>query len=804
MTLLTDNKTSTAILKLFKAVLIEDSQQASTHTSLNARTLPNGYVFDPRISDDMITDAFITQVTESIGISATQANQAFHKSWQTICDSTQEQLAIQQITHYMTTYGFESMGIYDADSVFIPNEVLQIPELNPSCNRNSNDDSQGVTLQVIKAITFDELVEKVTTLASGIALAEQTLDELMIIIRFMVRNTAVNKSTCSHQFSHEFSHKFNIKAFTNSIGNRELQTRLCTEYNIAPTEPVAFLRHVIFTVTGDSLLIKNKRLIDKIKATTDNKVIKKMDRLFLDAPDNLASIFLRYKPLFLALKSISKNKTIFNRLRKQAKTQHQPLPTDYLNSITHAIKMGNLNMVELEQRLASASIYRKIRLANALLYRMSVAMTDKRAKSSWNQADSNSIVYRVRNGRGWATEFTWQMKHYDLTEQAYQRVVASIAESVRDSVAGKTFYIPDNVHYTMPATEKQFTGNFPTGSWVSVPNDLIVGIHWQNALIHTETEKLDDSYDVELENFQQLKNVFKNKLIKNKRNKPKEYRVDLDLSLIGLNGSKIGWNANHYSPNQDMIFSGDMTDAPNPQGATELFYIKQGIKQSQALMVNYFNFSAEHEVPCKLIVAKESIDETSKLFQRNYIVDPNNIVMQTQFHLSERQNMLGLINQVAGENRIYFANMNLGTSIASYGDEHTKHAQQYLLNISENVLMLREVLEKAGATVITDIRNHVDNSDSNANATDVNVADVNVIKTADKANAKKPQGLLASLMDSLTGGVGKSNAVNNQCMETETMKTKMTEVADIKATNIIDLSPANIDKTTFIELLKAS
>ncbi|MBS9779403.1 MAG: hypothetical protein KGV51_02130 [Moraxellaceae bacterium] len=692
------NKTTLATLKLFKAVLIDDKDNLQTNSETNleinwekyqqilAKTLPFGYLLDPCIPLHRIDNKFLATINEVLGLSAEQANQTFHKSWQTVANSSYEQLVAQQIAHYITTYGFEALGVYQQDSVYIPNEVLEIPNLQ----------LDTLNVQVVQAITADKLIEKVISLASGIALAEDTLEDLMTIISNLLRMNKLDKST-----------------FIDYIGNRELQTQLAEKFHLLPNEPVAFLRHIIYQLTGDTLLIKNKKLIEKIKTVTDKKVIDKMDKSLKHAPKNLASIFLRYKPLFLALKSVSNNKALFNRLRKQAKKQHKPLPVDYLNNVTCAIKNNELDFAQLANKLKSATIYRKIRLANALNYRLNVATFEQ----------SQSIVYRVRNGRGWATEFIWDSKHFEQTQQAYNIVVASIADDMRANVADKTFYIPANVNYTLPATEKQFTGNFPTGSYVAVKDNLIVGIHWEN----------------------------------------NPHRVDLDLSTMDLYGNKVGWNSNYYSQNQDIIFSGDITDAPPPKGATELFYIKKGIKNSQALMVNYFNYDADFPVDCKLLVAHEKTEN----FKRNYMVNPNNIVMQTTFHIGEKQNMLGLINMVNNETRVYFANMNVGTSIASYGNDYTKHAQQYLLNINENGLMLKDILRLAGATVLEELPDETEEETSHS----LKLLDnIKAFFDKDKKDDKKTD--------------------------------KETKTEETTVQSIIDLSPMNVDKTSFIELLQ--
>ncbi|MCP4156841.1 MAG: hypothetical protein GY757_54515, partial [bacterium] len=145
-------------------------------------------------------------------------------------------------------------------------------------------------------------------------------------------------------------------------------------------------------------------------------------------------------------KRSSLNKTFFNQLRKKANKLHVPMAEDYLNSITSQIQKGKFDLNEFERRLEHASIFRKIRLAYALKHRIH---------------PKGSIVYRVRNGRGWATEFEWPNHLEKITQQTFDIVLASIVGSIRENVIGKRFFIPPNIHYALPATEKQFTGHLP-------------------------------------------------------------------------------------------------------------------------------------------------------------------------------------------------------------------------------------------------------------------------------------------------------------------------------------------------------
>lgn len=589
-----------SLLRLFNCVLVGNQTSSERPYFVDERTIRNGYVLDGRVEP---TDEVLSTIEENIGLSAEKANAAFHKSWTVIENSSTQELVAQQVLHYFSTYGLEELGLYKKNTVYIPQETLQTPGV-----------SEDLPLVFVQAATKNEVLTKVIELGkSGVALSKETLQDIMSLVEQL-------------DFSTEF---------VPLIKNQELKSLLIDHYGLVSSDPVEFLRYLVSKLTDEALLIKNKSLIEKL----ENANGKFLDTLLKDAPEDLASIFLRYKPLFLAMKKISKNKTFFNRLRKQANKLHKPLPVDYLNSVTSQLKNGNLDLDELKQKLENTTIFRKIRLANALSFRL-------------NQ--NGSVVYRIRNGSGWATDFEWCSSKNELVQQALKIVKESIASTLRLNVEGKSFYVPSYAHYTMPATEKQYTGNLPTGSYITVPEDLIVGIHWFNT----------------------------------------ERRIDLDLSAIGQSG-KIGWDGSYRAANKGVLFSGDMTDAPRPDGVTELLYLKNCEDEPRILNVNYFNFQSDDPVECKLIAAHEKPD---KEFQ-NYMVDTNKIVAQANIEISNKQTVLGLFAKVDGENRVYFSKTSIGNSITSREGAVSSNARNYLVAYASSMLDLKELLQMAGATV---------------------------------------------------------------------------------------------------------
>lgn len=598
-----------ATLRLFKAIHIDQRVKVDNPHGILEKTIPFGYVLDPSIQPYA---KMLKVIDRRIGVSGEQANSTFHKSWEKIRSAKIEQLVLEQIIHYMTTYGFEELGIYDPASVYIPNEKLDIPEIK-----------DGLSLTYIRGLTSYELLEEIVTLGSGIALNENSLDDIMSIVKAM-------------RFEPDFLTR---------IQNRELQARLYDFYDLVPEEPVAYLRYVTFRLTGSSLLIKNSTLIELIK-TAEPKLIKILDKLLAKAPDDLASIFYRFKPIFLAMKSVSKNKTFFNRLRKKAVRMHRPLPVDYLNSVTEQIKLGSLNEEELSARLERTTVFRKIRLAFALQYRLNAG---------------TSIVYPVRNGKGWATDFEWPENLHDSTARAFDIVYASLLESLRPQVEGKQIFIPPHVSYALPGTEKQFAGPFPFGSYVASTDDTVFGIHWFNT---------------------------------------GDRRIDLDLSLLSTDG-KIGWDAKYRD--ETALFSGDQTDAPPPKGATELFYVKKGIAP-HLVMCNYYNFSALHPVDAKIIVAKEA----PKNFTENYMVDVNHVVAKAEISVTRKQTILGLVLALNDQTRFYFGNVSIGCGISAATTGPTGHARQYLTDRFSTALDFTQALQSAGAIVVSERPDHED------------------------------------------------------------------------------------------------
>lgn len=642
-----DNNYSTLVL--FKALVLRNtgaSVNPSFYKTLHTETIKRGFIFSPEVLNSYAYEdlrLLIDDIEKCLGLTAKKMNNAFHKSWNKVATAPEYQLYLEQLVHYITTYGFEGADIYHPETVYIPAENLKIPSLK----------ADKVYLTVIKGYTPAELLDKLTAmLSAGIALKEDTLKHVRSLLQEILA---------------EIQHTDTIDNLFKKIKNKEVKMFLYHQLQFLPENPIEFLRYIIYVATGKTLIIKNREFIELLKkdsnavemprGVTIVDLFKKYDLLF--GYKKLASIFYRFRLLFLALRHRNSSmRYIVNRLRKLAPANHVPMKEDYLNNITAAISKGSFSNGKLKEELKKVNIYRKIRLAQAIQYRLQ---------------DTSAIVYRVRNGKSYATDL--QPTNKTSLKIALDTILTAIANDISVRVKGKKIFLPQNVQYALPATEKQFIGYFPSGTCVKVPENIVAGIHWYNL----------------------------------------KRRVDLDLSALSLSQGKIGWDARLRDGECNVLFSGDMTDAPLPQGAAELIYFNKKVNSAYLLNVNNFTYdcydeeredtdnnssgkSSRNTVPFKLVVGS-----TSKLnkLPHNYLIDPNRVEAIIPMEMTQRQTVLGLIIATEKERALYLTEVNIGKSRSiSLDNSYVSQTLNYLLTQATNPIKLKDILIKAKAVLV--------------------------------------------------------------------------------------------------------
>jgi hypothetical protein len=607
-------------IRLFKAVPVrDDTSERETPQAILEATSKRRFVFSPEVvghySEEELQE-LVHVVEKEVGLTPEKMNSTFHKSFKKVRDADILQLVIEQLTHYFTTYGFQSLGIYSNESVYVPNEKLELPQI----------DMEQFPLVVINGYTKGELKARLLKLLqSGIALAEDTISDVVEVAGF----TGISVEDLA------------------SINNREVAVILHEKLDLVPADPVEFLRYLIYRTTGGTLLIKNDETIELIKegikqksrqARMDDPKVKSVKTIEVEillglferyreenGLGRLAQIFYRFKPLFLAFRDRDELRPVINKLRRLATEHHRPMKEDYLNGLTARINRGEtIDKDRLQSELGRVNVFRKIRLAYALRYRTK---------------DVDSILYRIRNGKSYATGFSFPPNTKDHLEEVLGVILDSLIDDLTPKVNDKIIYIPDFVHYALPSTEKQFTGEFPSGTYVTITQDTIFGVHWEDV------------------------------------GEKGEHVIDLDLSLIDMSGQKLGWDGAYRSEDRTLLFSGDMTAAPLPNGATELFYVQKGVKGYAALvLLNYYNFRASVPVPYKIIVAQEEPEK----FGMNYMVDPNKVVSLARSKIETY----------------------LGMSITAEQKPFVQQARSFFYDYYQNTISLEQILEAAGATII--------------------------------------------------------------------------------------------------------
>ena len=628
-----------SVLRLFKGFIGVDSKDY----------IEDGFKYGLLVPKSAPEEVF-KEAVKLYGKDGEKWNQTFHKSWEKVSSSPIEQLILEQIIHYITTYGFEELGIYSEDSVYVPKEKLQIPELD-----------KDIELIRIRAYSEKEVADKLMAmLKSGIALSNDTLKDI-----------------------YELSDLIDKNSF-DEIKNRQVRVYLYDKYSIMPSDAEEFLKYLIYKIANKTIKVQDKETIGALKISSRKQVLSCFDAYLREDRENkiikLAGIFQRNKNLFLALKinvlkeyddyseyefkrilqeeygeCVRLNRLI-NRIGKLSKKHHKPQKLNVLDRLTDEKTEVKLDD-DLRKSLDKITIYREIRIVNGLRYRLK---------------GNNSIVYKIRNGKTFATK-NEELKEEDrdILLERYRFIYEHLLSRTKSLFEGKKVYIPNNVEYKAPTSEKQFVSAFPASSslWINRESDLVFGVHWRNQQIE---DNLGNKTDV---------------------------RIDLDIHLQNL-GESFGWNSDYRSEERDVLFSGDMTDAPLPDGASELYYVSRNSNDLFVLSLNNYT-AAPIDTPFELVVAKAKRDMKAEEME-NYVLDPNQIILSVPMKLEPNLNMmrLGLVKFMDDEISFIFNSFNTMNRIVSdNGNEVFENNMNYIESYKETALDLKQLLKDSGAVI---------------------------------------------------------------------------------------------------------
>ena len=475
--------------------------------TVNELAIKKGYVVDPACCNQRVVD-FLNSIPNNY-------NTTFYSSVADVVERNRFELLVDQVLHYASTYGsMDTVSPYIVNEHFGEEPVLSI------------DFSD---CKVIKPITKTEIGIKVQDmLASGIALKGETLDNLFSLIE-----------------------EFNFQIDINVVKNIEAKMKLYALLDILPNSADEMVRFVVYQITGDTLLIKNRELIAKISydySSTDMvKIHNQMVRFGLE---ELSSVFFRYKPLFLALRRGTIMRKLVNKLRKLANKHHKPFVAGYWETI---LTKKNFDVQELIAKSKTISNFKLVRLIKAI-----------DVKSS----GSNSKFFLIRNGKTFI-----KPNDNNVVPSRLLWIREILMESLINNIREKTTILdfkrvkhPTNLRLAVPTSEKTYVGNIPFGSYI-IPSksNSIFGINWFG----------DDGAQ------------------------------DLDLSYMDLKGNKMGWNSSYYNEERSIVYSGDVTRA-NPE-ACEYMFCKKGLADG----VIYVNaYSAQPDSKYRFFIGQTNDDFT--------------------------------------------------------------------------------------------------------------------------------------------------------------------------------------------------
>lgn len=555
-------------LKLFNAVIAKESNHALFISE-------DGFVIEPMAlwAKDQILDFYLREK-----LNGNDLNKTFHKSWSKIKNSSRFELFIEQITHYMSTYGSDFK-----DEIYIPDEVLNIPDVK-------------LSYKVIKAYSKEEITLKcLSLLKAGMALKEETINDVLSVL--------------VDELGYVFKGNEGIK-------NKEAIIKIADLYGILPTDIMEFFRYIIYRCTGQSLLIKNKNMIEAIKTTNYNPSAQ-FNRFGLE---KIATIFNRFKPLFLAMKPVC-GKTI-NKIAKLSKTLHKPLMANPLNVATSRFLDNNdLHWMD------NATPYALFKVLSACYTRMN---------------GQDSFVYRIRNGKSWAEEKE-SIGEFEVNFDFIIRYLKG-----RFDLSEKKVFLPADIKFALPTSEKMFIGNIPTGTRF-YGRKLAVGVYWE------------DSWGAR----------------------------DLDLSGVNEMG-KVGWDGGYSQGEGDLMYSGDITSAPH--GAVEYLYANKELKYATIIQNNVF--SGDDTCGYKVIIGRG--DKIS----RDYMMNPNNLFAEIKCNSVQKQTILGIMTPKKEEQCFVLLNFGAGHVRVSSNSETTGIATKALYQQWSKPFSFNKLIKLLGANIV--------------------------------------------------------------------------------------------------------
>lgn len=552
-------------------------------------------------------------IDDIFGKNAVQFNSTFYQDFRTVRDMTNLERVLDQIMHYMSTYGREMVGLEARPYIPVRDFDFEgIPGMNISVD-------QILVIQMVDDKVLGNMVDN------------------------MVKTVKAPNIMMRTGFQYLWPY---MSVTDKDIQSFELKCIYYDETGRVPSQNIDFLRYMVYKTTGRPMLIKDRTTIEIIKrANPDYKLIGLWQKCDVNS---MAEIFYRYKPLFLAFKHIGTLRgwhehtasnpnmaRVINRIRRAAVEHYKPLNESSIQNMIRMYIQGK----SVAHLVAKASNRDLVKIINSLLNSL--------------EADQPR-VFNIRNGKAYVAEgITKTRKEYQKRNEMMTYIYNQLIARMGDKYKNVVFVMPEHIEYTVPTSEKQMVYTYPWGTRIKVPGDggYTMGMHWFDQ--HNQ-------------------------------------RVDLDLHMNGINGAHIGWNAGYY--NSEATYSGDMTAAPQPNGAAEAVEFRTR-NNDYNMTIN--KFSGPDSVDFKLFVSKGHVGGDGGKFTYRPADDLIPTIPMQFMGLDGNTMNIG----ITCKGDFYF----YGSRISS-GIVPAQNYNQFIQGVSAKItsmLLMREFLEDCGATIMT-------------------------------------------------------------------------------------------------------
>lgn len=628
------------IIEFFKKAPFNNNANLNLFQEVNSLAIRTGYIVE--------FNACSEDTLEFIKSKEINYNTTFYKNWKEIDNLDSQELLFNQLLHYMTTYGKSEAleEVLDKDKID-ENEIFM-----PNFNINFISFHE---FKIIKAVPEEEIFNDIiSVLKSGVAL---NYDTSASFLKFIKKVNKINSVKIDDLKNKEFRAMFIFSTFNDRKYYGEFDILRAILYGIKLVGEYHNLNHGhLDLLIKDSDTITNLRCISKIvkfsHAPGSTLVKEVLNNLDTQQKINLSKIFIRFKPIFLALKAI--NPELINKLNKLSKKHHTPFKNDFWSQCLNPKdneKEDNLRLAK--QSVDSLSNFRKIKLLEEIkliFNKINKDINIKLLHQDMNmELDSRtSKVYFIRNGKSFIREgFSYDKYDQIYLLELYLILYNSLIHSVEKNIEGKTIVLPKDIELTCPSSEKMFLGDLPIGSIINLPFDfdsLILGINWDK--------------DAGAE--------------------------DLDIHFINSDDKEYCYYG--ISKDENIIFSGDIT-YPNPE-ATECFLFKNLKNINGTMSVFRYHTTEDKNYRFNLFCAKAS---ATKSLEKNYMVDPNDLIFS--YKISIPSNISSINVALLKDRKVYISNGSVVNKKNAFKSTKFINAYKSMMNDKiESKILLSDIL----------------------------------------------------------------------------------------------------------------